>query len=65
MGCGLLSAQLTCSPFTHLTDQVQGLPPKATFYDIAFDTKEPNHGWIVGSRGTFLETKDGGETWEA
>jgi photosystem II stability/assembly factor-like uncharacterized protein len=26
--------------------------------------KSPEHGYLVGSRGTFAETSDGGETWE-
>jgi len=32
-------------------------------FDIEFDTQNPNLGWIVGNRGTFLQTKDGGKTW--
>jgi len=31
-------------------------------YDIDFDS--PNHGYIVGARGSFAETNDGGQTWE-
>ena len=34
-------------------------------FDIEFDTKDPNLGWIVGNRGTFLQTADGGKTWTA
>lgn len=34
-------------------------------FDIEFDTKDPNRGWIVGNRGTFLETSDGGKSWSA
>jgi len=34
-------------------------------FDIEFDTKDPKRGWIVGNRGTFLETADGGKTWAA
>jgi photosystem II stability/assembly factor-like uncharacterized protein len=46
-----------------LSVQVTNVPLGATFYDIAFDTKDPEHGWIVGSKGTFLETTDGGSNW--
>jgi photosystem II stability/assembly factor-like uncharacterized protein len=34
--------------------QVQ-LPVATTLYDIAFDTAEPSHGFVVGAKGTFLE----------
>jgi len=39
------------------------LPFSDTLYDIDFDT--PEHGYLVGSRGSFAETNDGGNTWEA
>jgi len=34
-----------------------------TLYDIDFDEKDPNHGFIVGARALFYETKDGGNRW--
>jgi len=34
-------------------------------FDIEFDSTDPNKGWIVGNRGTFLETTDGGKSWSA
>ena len=34
--------------------QIQ-LPVATTLYDIAFDSAEPNHGFVVGAKGTFLE----------
>merc|ERR1719440_1938747 len=34
-------------------------------FDIDFDTQDPKRGWIVGNRGTFLETSDGGKSWSA
>jgi hypothetical protein len=34
-------------------------------FDIEFDSRDPKRGWLVGNRGTFLVTADGGETWEA
>lgn len=39
------------------------VPFSETLYDIDFDTDQ--HGYLVGSRGSFAETNDGGETWEA
>jgi len=33
------------------------------FFDIDFDELKPEHGWLVGTKGTFLETFDGGESW--
>merc|ERR1719454_2269560 len=34
-------------------------------FDIEFDNKDPNLGWTVGNRGTFLQTTDGGKSWAA
>ncbi|XP_021293280.1 photosystem II stability/assembly factor HCF136, chloroplastic isoform X1 [Herrania umbratica] len=31
--------------------------------DIAFVPDDPNHGFLLGTRQTILETKDGGNTW--
>ena len=39
------------------------LPFEDTVYDIDFNS--PTHGYIVGARGSFAETTDGGLTWEA
>lgn len=47
---------------TKLWKQVE-IPFTDTLYDIDFDS--PDHGYLVGSRGAFAETSDGGETWEA
>lgn len=33
-------------------------------FDIEFDDTNPDHGWLVGTRGTFLETFDGGKSWK-
>jgi len=38
------------------------VPFDDTVYDIDFDS--PTHGYIVGARGAFAETNDGGQTWE-
>uniref|UniRef100_A0A7S3FG57 Photosynthesis system II assembly factor Ycf48/Hcf136-like domain-containing protein n=1 Tax=Haptolina ericina TaxID=156174 RepID=A0A7S3FG57_9EUKA len=32
-------------------------------FDIEFDPANPKNGWIVGNRGTFLQTTNGGVTW--
>lgn len=39
------------------------LPVKETLFDISFDPSKPEHGWLIGAKGTFLETFDGGNTW--
>jgi len=39
------------------------LPFDDTLYDIEFDSE--THGYLVGARGAFAETNDGGNTWEA
>lgn len=43
--------------------KVVPLPTEATLQDIGF-TGDSNHGWMVGSNLTLLETTDGGETWQ-
>lgn len=43
-------------------EQVE-IPTKDTVFDISFDPKKPEHGWLVGAKGLFLETFDGGNTW--
>jgi photosystem II stability/assembly factor-like uncharacterized protein len=37
--------------------------PGVVLLDIAFTGTDPNHGFLLGSRQTLLETKDGGKTW--
>ena len=39
------------------------LPTDATLRDVAF-TGDRNHGWLVGSNSTILETTDRGNTWQ-
>ena len=43
--------------------EVVKLPTEATLFDIEF-TDNLEHGWVVGSDATLLETSDGGETWQ-
>jgi photosystem II stability/assembly factor-like uncharacterized protein len=40
------------------------LPVAITPLDIWFDKVNPNHGWLVGTDATLLESIDGGNTWE-
>ena len=57
--CGnLLLPGLESNPW-----QVETIDTEATLSDLGF-TKDPSHGWLVGSRSTLLETFDGGKTWE-
>merc|ERR1719478_65293 len=39
------------------------LPVDTVLFDLDFVKDASEHGWLVGSKGTFLETLDGGETW--
>ena len=39
------------------------IPTRETLFDISFDSSKPEHGWLVGAKGTFLETFDGGNSW--
>lgn len=38
------------------------LPVSTTLFDMAFES--PSHGYLVGAKGTFLETLDGGKSWK-
>ncbi|CAK9863322.1 unnamed protein product [Sphagnum jensenii] len=37
--------------------------PGVVLLDLAFVPDEPDHGFLLGTRQTLLETKDGGRTW--
>jgi photosystem II stability/assembly factor-like uncharacterized protein len=43
--------------------EIISVPTEAKLLDIAF-TDNFQHGYLVGSSATLLETKDGGETWK-
>ncbi|WP_445633254.1 Photosystem II assembly protein Ycf48 [Nostoc sp. DSM 114161] len=43
--------------------KIISVPTDAKLLDIAF-TDNPQHGYLVGSNATLLETKDGGDTWK-
>lgn len=40
------------------------LPISVTIFDVDFSPLEPDHGFLVGSRGTVAETFDRGQTWQ-
>jgi photosystem II stability/assembly factor-like uncharacterized protein len=42
--------------------EIVTLPTPASPLDVSF-TDDPNHGWMVGTDSTLLETKDGGASW--
>jgi len=42
--------------------QIVTLPTEANLLDISFNSAD--HGWLVGSRTTVLETTDGGKSWQ-
>ncbi|MGE5656676.1 MAG: photosynthesis system II assembly factor Ycf48 [Actinomycetota bacterium] len=56
-GCSRIAA-ISTSPW-----QVVSLPVQTNLQDIGF-TSNPEHGWLVGSEATLLETVDGGKTWQ-
>jgi photosystem II stability/assembly factor-like uncharacterized protein len=45
--------------------QVVDVPTDSNLLDIAFTEANPDRGWVVGDRGTLLETLDGGASWGA
>lgn len=57
IGCSTV-ASLDKNPW-----QVITLPSEANFQDINF-TEDGQHGWLVGSKSTILETNDGGNSWQ-
>lgn len=44
--------------------QVITVPSDAKLLDVGFSDKDYQHGWLVGSSSTLLETKDGGDNWQ-
>lgn len=41
------------------------LPTPATIFDLDFSPVDPDHGFLVGSRGTVAESFDRGVTWQS
>ncbi|XP_021846341.1 photosystem II stability/assembly factor HCF136, chloroplastic [Spinacia oleracea] len=39
------------------------IDPGVVLLDIGFVPEDPNHGFLLGTRQTILETKDAGQTW--
>lgn len=69
-GLTTAAAVLTSNPKTALAKEEKkktwvkvALPIRETLFDISFDPSKPEHGWLVGAKGTFLETFDSGDTW--
>jgi len=40
------------------------LEPQIVLLDIAFEPNNPDHGFLLGTKQTLLETNDGGKTWK-
>jgi len=57
-GCGGFLPTTPTNPW-----EVLQLPTESTLQDVAF-TDDPNHGWLVGSHATLMESTDAGSTWE-
>ena len=57
MGCSSVSS-LSYNPW-----QTISVPTEANLQDVAF-TDNHQHGWLVGSNSTLLETTDAGQTWQ-
>jgi len=55
------STPLPAEAASSMWDKIE-VPFDDTIYDIDFDSA--SHGYIVGARGSFAETNDGGKTWE-
>lgn len=58
-GCANYLPGISSSPW-----QVVSTSTTENLSDISF-TDQSEHGWLVGSNSTLLETTDGGETWQA
>lgn len=57
---------VACSKVPTISDnpwEMVSIPTASNLSDVAFTGNE-NHGWIVGSNTTLLESTDGGETWQ-
>ena len=60
----LLCAACTSAPaLTALSWEVIQLPTEAAVLDVSFG--ETDHGWLVGSDSTLMETLDGGRSWQS
>lgn len=57
-GCKVFLPSLSVNPW-----QVVQLPTEESLLDIAF-TGNSQHGWMVGTNSSLLETNDGGKNWQ-
>lgn len=65
--CCVLSESTSGCPcvLPHLPVQVDLPVDKGVvLLDIGFTGTDPNHGFLLGTRQTLLETFDGGKTWQ-
>ncbi|AFY64826.1 photosynthesis system II assembly factor Ycf48 [Geitlerinema sp. PCC 7407] len=62
-GCAGYLPSLESSPWRSVSLPLE--VEDITLLDIAFAESNSQHGWLVGSRSTLLETQDGGTTWDA
>ena len=58
---GLFGGAAKVEPWTKVD---LGLDDGIVLLDIAFVPTDMNHGFLLGTRQTLMETKDGGVTWE-
>ncbi|MGA9381908.1 MAG: YCF48-related protein, partial [Phormidium sp.] len=57
---------VACSKVPSISEnpwEILNLPTESNLSDVAF-TDDKNHGWIVGSNTTLLESTDAGKTWQ-
>lgn len=63
----VLSLCAACSTIPSLNYnpwQLISLPTDSTLLDLAFVPSDPQHGVLVGTNATLLETFDGGKSWQ-
>ena len=61
--CGRTPAALAAEPLSEWERVGLPIDPGVVLLDIAFVPDDPSHGFLLGTRQTILETKDGGATW--
>ena len=66
---GLMAIALFCFACSNVPStssnpwKVISLDTDSSFADVAF-SENANHGWLVGTHATLLETNDGGDSWQ-
>lgn len=61
-GCG--GGVFLADTEVHPWQLVDNVPSDSNLLDVSL-AESPQHGWLVGSKSTLLETEDGGRTWAA